>query len=113
MARASVCCEVHARSGNDVHHRDVGQVIACTGSGGASSSTPLFCGHNDRTRTVARVAAACGAPQSLHAPHAVVVPLGACVWFECRVCLCQDSTAEDFIAHVLNAYKGKGKRVAR
>jgi len=57
VARASVCCEVHARDGNDVHHRDVGQVIACTGSGGASSSTPLFCGHNDRTRTVARVAA--------------------------------------------------------
>jgi len=112
-ARATVCSNEFSRDGNDVQRRDRGEVAACTSSRGVSSSPPPLGGHGDTTHAVARAAATCSVPASLQSRHAVVVPLGARVLFECRVCHLQHPTAEDFFAHVCNVHIRKGKRPAQ
>jgi len=42
-------------------------------------------------------------------PVAVVVPPGARVWFECPRCGCHYRSGDDYVAHVCQPYKGKGK----
>jgi len=100
VARAAVCCGGYARDGNGVHRRDVGEASACTGGGAASSTPPPIGGHGHATNALERAAAARAVPASQHGRHAVEVPPGARVLFECRVGRRQHSTADDFINHV-------------
>jgi len=93
-----------------------GRLPTSSDDSGSSGASPQSTGVGDNAwadgysaRTRPGGASASPTSGAGRVPVAVVVPPGARVWFECPRCGCHYRSGDDYVAHVCQPYKGKGK----